>query len=375
MRVIWTTPKVWVSKWGTPQSSMGSYGKLLDRKMRGRTVFPLFGDNMSKNFTEFCHRYDINPERRDLDSLQRMAQICQEVISQDCMYPSATFSNQAFEQYLALIHTYTDVFLPHAYSQDASIPALGNQSALHYAAIRGYDRYIHSLELIPSDVVNAQNQYGMSALHLAAIQSHLVTCQALCHLGADLHLLNKEGQLPLYCVLTDPTRPGAASVARQAAVFRDLWQRAPDTIQQQDRLDQNVTHLMAIYGHLDLLEEAMDYDPALVLRTNTSGAAAIHAAIDHQQLLVLKSIAGHVPATMALPGHKLRLPLHYAVLAEDNDMVAYCCSVNHDTAILNARDTDAKTAWMMASELGNQEILDILADYDVEKTSGFKRVY
>ena len=328
---------------------------------------------MSKDFTEFCQQHHIHPEKRTLESLQQIAQVCQEVISQDCVYPTTPFSDQSFDDYLAFLHTYTDVFLPQAKSKQDSIPALGGLSVLQYAAMHGYDRVIRRLEPISPDQINARNQYGMSPLHLAATQSHLATCRVLCELGANVHLENNEKQLPLYCVLTDPTRQGAASIARQTEVFRELRQHAPETIQHRDRLDQNPTHLMAMYGHLDLLEEAMAYDPNLVLSTNTQGIAPIHAAINHQQLLVLQTIAATVPDAMSLPGHNLRLPLHYAVLADDPAMVDFCCQMNHKDEIINARDKDTKTAWMMASEHDNQDILDILARYNVERTMGCGR--
>ncbi len=328
---------------------------------------------MSEHVTQFCKKYGIDPAQRNLEGLQHIAQICQEVVSQDCVYPCDTFSDHVFDQYLALIRAYVEDFLPHVTSHHDSIAALENLSVLQYAALHGYDRYIQHLQNVPNAVINAQNRYGMSALHLAASQAHLACCQALCEREASLTLPNAQGQFPLYCVLTDSSRSGAASAARQAEVFRYLWQRNPNTIKQRDCYDQNALHLMAIYDHIELLEEAIQQDRNLVLNCNTHGSAPIHAAIDHQQMLAVQAILATVPEAVTLPGHKLRLPLHYAVLAKDEDMVRYCCQINHDPDVINARDDDAKTAWMMASEHHEQEILDILAEYSAEKTMGFGR--
>lgn len=323
---------------------------------------------MNKHVTKFCEQHGIDPERRNLEGLQHIARICQEIISQDCVYPCESFSDGVFDQYMELIRAYSEDFLPHATPHLTSIPALQNRSALQHAALQGYDRYIQHLGDTPPADVNAQNPYGMSALHLAAIQGHLACCKALCKLGASVTLENKQKQLPLYCVLTDPTRFGAASAARQAEVFRYLWQRDPETIKHRDHFNHNALHLMAIYGQIDLLEEAMQQDLSLVLNRNSHGTAPIHAAIDNQQHVAVQSILAHAPQAAKLPGHKLRLPLHYAVLAEDEVMVQYCCQIEHDPEVINARDNDAKTPWMMASEQQEQGILDILADYSPEKT-------
>ncbi|MCX7090883.1 MAG: ankyrin repeat domain-containing protein [Legionellales bacterium] len=328
---------------------------------------------MSKQVAQFCTQYGIDPAQRNLEGLQHIAQICQEVISQDCVYPWDTFSDHAFDKYLEFIRAYTEDFLPHATSHLPNIPALHNRSALQYAALCGYDRYIQQFQHEPSTVINAQNRYGMSALHLAALQGHLACCKALCTLGASVTVENKQQQYPLYCVLTDPTRTGAASAARQAEVFRYLWQRDPNTIDHCDRFDQNALHLMAVYGHIELLEEAMQQDPELVKNRNTHGTAPIHAAIDNQQPLAMQTILTHVPEVAKLQGHKLRIPLHYAVLAGDEEMVKYCCQINHSSEVINARDTDGKTPWMMASELQDQDILDVLSQYSPDKTLGFGR--
>lgn len=322
---------------------------------------------MSEYFTEFCKKHGIDPAQRNLEGLQRMALICREVISQDCVYACDIFSEQAFDQYLALIQNYAENFLPHATSHQQRIPALKNLSALQYAALHGYDRYIQSLQNVPASVVNAQNTYGMSALHLAATNAHLACCQALCERGASVALENGQKQLPLYCVLTDPTRPTAAPAARQAEVFRYLWQREPATIQHRDRFDQNVLHLMAIYGHTDLLEEALQQDRNLALNKNTHGSAPIHAAIDNQQLLAVQIILANVPEAIRLEGHKSRLPLHHAVLAADEEMVKLCCTTNHTPDVINAIDDDSQTAWMLASEEREQGILDILSQYSPDK--------
>ena len=323
---------------------------------------------MNKHVTQFCQQYGFNPEQRNLEGLQYMARICHDVISQDCVYPSDTFSDHAFDQYIELIRAYTEDFLPHATLHHEHIPALQNRSALQFAAFQGYDRYIAHLHDVPLEIVNAQNPHGMTALHIAAIQGHLACCQALCGLGASVALENKQKQLPLYCVLTDPDRHGAASAARQAEVFRYLWQKDLDTIKHTDQFDQNALHLMAIYGHIDLLEEAMQYDLALVLNRNSHGTAPIHAAIDNEQFQAMQSIFAHAPQVATLQGHKLRLPLHYAVISEDAAMVKECCKINHSSDVINARDNEAKTPWMIASEQHDQDILDILEEYSPEKT-------
>ncbi|NDH67931.1 MAG: ankyrin repeat domain-containing protein [Gammaproteobacteria bacterium] len=331
---------------------------------------------MSKEVTQFYTQYGIDPAQRNLEGLQHIAQICQKVISQDCVYPCDTFSDHVFDNYLEFIRAYAEDFLPHASSHLAHIPALHNRSALQYAALYGYDRYIQQLQHEPSSVINAQNPYGMSALHLAALQGHLACCQALCTLGASVTLENKQQQYPLYCVLTDPKRTGAASAARQAEVFRYLWQRDPSTIGHCDRFNQNALHLMAVYGHFELLEEAMQQDPELVRNRNTHGTAPIHAAIDNQQRLAMQTILTHVPEVAVLQGHKLRIPLHYAILAGDEEMVTYCCQINHSSEVSNARDTEGKTPWMMAYEVSDshkQGILDILAEYFPDITLGYGR--
>ena len=329
---------------------------------------------MKDHFVAFCKKHDIDPERKNLDSLQHISRICQEVISRDCVYPTHVFSQTIFEQYLALIQDYSEHFLPHAHHHRQNIVALNHLSTLQYAALRGYDRYIEQLPEMEKEWINAGNHYGMTALHLAACQGHLSCCKFLCERGAAVTLPNHQNQLPLFCVLTDPERPGAGSLSQQAKVFRYLWQRNPETLRHLDDFAQNALHLMAMYGHVELLEEALLQAPELALLTNSHGAAPVHVAINHQQLPALETIIAHVPQAMTVPGHKSRLPLHYAVLVEDPAIVAYCCKQNHTTEVVNARDTDSKTPWIMAYEESNQDILDVLEQYSPEKSLGLRKI-
>lgn len=328
---------------------------------------------MSEYVSNFCKKYGIDPEHRDLASLQHMADVCKTVISQDLIYACDTFSDKAFDDYLALIKSYAEDFLPHATINSQRIPALKNLSALQYAALNGFDRYIEGLPNVPVDAINAQNMFGMSALHLAATNSHLACCKALCERGATVTLENNQKQLPLYCVLTDPERPTAATAARQAEVFRYLWQRDPETIKHLDLIHQNVAHLMAIYGHTDLLEEALLQDRSLVLNRNNHGSAPIHAAIDNQQFLAVQTILTTVPEAIKLAGHKSRLPVHCAALAGDDEILRYCCNINHERDVINAYDDDHKTPWMLASEAGEEGALHILSEYSAEKPPNYRK--
>lgn len=327
---------------------------------------------MNNHFEQFCSQYDIHPTQRTAEELQKIARICSEVISQDRRFVLEPLE-VAFDHYLDLIHSYSEQFLPYIAEipPDQPLKSLKGYTPLHYAALHGYDHYLRNLTQVSA--VDHVNDYDMTALHLASIGAHLHSMQALCDLGADCKRKNSRKQLPLHCVLTDPNRPNAPSATQQAQAFDWLFKLYPEGLRQVDDAGQNVTHLMAVYGHNDLLRKAIQLERSLLSNKNAHSIAPIHAAILNGQAETVKLILAEIPEAAILTTQRLRLPLHEAVLAQNPRMVGYCCEANHTDSVLNAEDKDGRTPWMMARDLNNVEIQKILETYRVNKEEHRRR--
>lgn len=66
-------------------------------------------------------------------------------------------------------------------------------TSLHAAAYSGYDDIVRLLVARGADIDDANNSYGVTALHLAAEENHVATVTALLSLGASVTALESNG--------------------------------------------------------------------------------------------------------------------------------------------------------------------------------------
>ena len=109
-------------------------------------------------------------------------------------------NSQGFTPLLAAAQSgHTDIcglLLAHGSNVNEVLPAT-KSTALHFAAIRGYNSSIEAL-LSWGDEVNPQNHFGATPLHFACQEGHLLCVLTLLKAGASLNLPDIQGSLPIH---------------------------------------------------------------------------------------------------------------------------------------------------------------------------------
>jgi ankyrin repeat protein len=119
------------------------------------------------------------------------------------------------------------------YGADLNIKDIEENTVLHCASFLGNTAAI-CLLLIPNTLnVNEQNEYGNTALHNSTMHNYLDTSLCLLNHGADINMLNKNGQSCLYLTMLHRRETctsllhdcGARLTQREMNMFRDFESR------------------------------------------------------------------------------------------------------------------------------------------------------
>jgi ankyrin repeat protein len=115
--------------------------------------------------------------------------------------------NECFEE---LLRTFFDTSYKN-YSSDFSFSSFAKHPILHFASKTGLEVFIHvykkALEIIPSlkrnkfFILDEQDEYGNTPLHIAALSGREDVVKYLVRLGADVNIKNKLDDTPLWIAL------------------------------------------------------------------------------------------------------------------------------------------------------------------------------
>lgn len=156
------------------------------------------------------------------------------------------------------------------------------------------------------EVLNAQDNLGMTALMHAALKGHLKSCQVLVEKGAKVDLLNSKGMSALILAVRDKSEkhievvnylcskhaniflgkhPAVIHACRagSVAVLKELHLYCPTCLGVLTTNNINGLMLAARAGHLDVVEFLLSYAPELISSVNGDGySAACDAALKDQ---------------------------------------------------------------------------------------------
>ena len=270
-----------------------------------------------------------------------LKQWCQEHVSSDIEFIGA--DDKQHKQYLALAQDYLEVF-----------PTQSNQLA--YAALHGYDHYIQQL---PADasVFNQLNEYGLSPLHLAAVNGHINTAKALLQHGALPTCQNAQQQYPLSTCLKLPFFCSASLRANKVQLFRLLNDAAPGLLEHQDNSGHTVFHRLAEKNWSELLAEVIPQAPNGLLIKNNTGNYPVHCALLNRANQVLELLLNTPKLNQLTDPHGWNA-LHYAARDDKLSCLAQSCRVSPQS--INTPVREGKTPLTLAYEAKNQAAIDTL---------------
>lgn len=315
----------------------------------------------------------------------------------------------------ACIRGYQGILLHmlHANS-DPTVTDFAGNTPLHHATERGHEScvkallYLSEQMKVPVDV-NAANDNGDTALHLAAKWGYVAIVRILLECGANCKLTNRKGQTPLTVtystyigklleyyanVCTDSLQPRRAALSSQATQ-KQSQSGAPHTEHRAiDRLLAAIvegdTCLACYYLGLEvyrerlpdvrcavsgmchplcdcercsaigetLLERCKRRRALAINSCNSLGETALHVAsatgrTDMVRLLL--DAGANVNVTTASEG---RTPLHLACLNGNVDLVKLL--LNCATCYVDAQDYDGNTSLHLVSRAGNVKLVGLL---------------
>lgn len=294
----------------------------------------------------------------DTERLNALKDWCEKNVSRDI----DDMSEATYTRYEALAQDFLDRFIPATQAHLTEVKAeLENLTPIQYAAYRGFDRFIESLDAISENAFNTGNASEMTPLHLAAQLGHVHTTEALLAKGADCSKKNILGELPLHVALALPLGHTNSFKANKETIFRTLWQNNPDTLTDTDLTGNTALHVMACHGYNQLLQDVLESYPEGASKFNHYGQSPIHTAILNHQIDAAKHLLS-IPGVSTLADAEYRVPLHYAARYGNKEMMELCCGVTDD---LNKPDTEGKTALMLAIEAENHEAQQVLAAHGI----------
>ncbi|MBL7481304.1 ankyrin repeat domain-containing protein [Legionella bononiensis] len=311
-------------------------------------------------FTMLCEQLGLSGQEPDAEKLHKLESWCSENVSRDLIFSGSL--NEKYDNYLKLAETYLDNFALYL-SDDSTqpMPQLHGATIFDTVVSFGLDKVLLSMRL-SKDSVNKTNTYGMTPLHVAALEGYYYTVWVLLSLGADSNLKNMQSQLPLFSALVLPVSYAPELKETKIKIFRMLREKTPTMLNLQDNNGDTVLHLMATHGFSSLLEESVSSNPMLAYIKNNNSHYPVHTAILNDQLDCLRILLKDKDISI-LADSKGRVALHYAARYSGKEMVELCCDA---APTINPLDNTGLSPFMLAAAAGNELAMSMLIDKGVD---------
>nr|AWD92943.1 cactus [Plutella xylostella] len=181
---------------------------------------------------------------------------------------------------------------------------------LHIAAVHGCEKSVGTLVRVcpDKDWLNVPNDFGQTALHLAAMSGHAVVTRMLVMAGASLGIRDLVGNTPLH----------VAAAAGYVGCLQALLAPAPEqqqrrlasTLNQKNYNGQTCVHVAAMAGHVDALQTLVYYGANINAAEGLCGWTPLHVAaargdVDTARYL-LEKCAGVDPSALDYAGRTAR---------------------------------------------------------------------
>ena len=172
-------------------------------------------------------------------------------------------------------------------------------TALHLAALNGDTKTVEELIEAGADI-NAKNEQGITALHLAALNGHTKTVEELKKLGADIDAKNEQGITALHL----------AALNGHTKTVEELIEAGADINAKNEQGD-TALHLAVLNSHTEIAEyliacKATDDDHAVFCFAASSGNIAIVKSLLPNDPNKRINDQGYTPLHFLSPLYKLK---------------------------------------------------------------------
>lgn len=300
------------------------------------------------NFEELSKNLKLNKEHIDESDLTQLTRWFQQEISHDVEFEEGNIED-IFSHYKALVENCFDSLRP-SFKQDLSmsVSELANESVIQYAAEKGFDRIISSLDISP-EIVNFKNDNGQTPLHMACLRGHYNTVNALLKKGARSDTKNNQGQTALFSALILPVLYNEKQKQNKESIVRLLIKEYPELIESQDYSGDTILHLIAENGFDQLAEAILAIKPNLHLIENNWNRYPIHTAILNKQKGIIEILFKKKETSEQMDTEK-NTALHYAACYGTPKIIQFCIDQSPD---IDLQDGNGKTALLLAVEYQN----------------------
>ncbi|XP_046579025.1 ankyrin repeat domain-containing protein 50-like isoform X2 [Haliotis rubra] len=261
----------------------------------------------------------------------------------------------------------------------SSLDGKGN-NILHVACIGGYAEMVKHVLSLGIVGINSRGQYGRTPAMMAAGCRHKQVVEVLKNNGADLSMVDDDGNniLHMACIGGHPevlkfvlslnivdintkgqhqrTPVRMVDFRKHRTVFNLLVSKGADLSQVDDR-GENILHVACLEGHLDLVKEIVTNHRVDVNSRGRYGRTPVMKAAEkgHKDVLgLLKSKGGDVTSTDD-NGNNI---LHVACIGGHVEMVKHI--VSNKMVDINSRGQYGRTPVLMATGAGHVEVVESL---------------
>ncbi|KTD54692.1 ankyrin repeat domain-containing protein [Legionella quateirensis] len=310
------------------------------------------------NLETLCEQLGVNSTSSEEHKLHLLESWCLEHVSTDMRMNTGTI-NERYTQYLELAQNYLEHFAPYIpQNLNIPVPEFEGKTTIEAASYFGLDRVLVSLAP-SSELVNTPNSFGLTPLHIAAIEGNFNTAHTLLNLGADPAKRNNQLQMPVFNALQLPVLYEDELRENKIKIYRLLKETAPETVNNQDSNGDTVLQKMAIHNFSSLMNEVLSTNPNLAYIKNNHSHYPIHTSILNNTI-ICAGILLRDKEMAQVADSKGRVPLHYAARYSGADMVALCSEAS---TIIDPVDFEGKTPFMLAAEVGNLAAMQALLDH------------
>ena len=320
------------------------------------------------DFEMLCDELHLSEQLNNAEQLTQLKTRCHDEISRDIVFSGS--AHEQYTQYLTLAKNYLDDFLPHVPKDiTEKVSEFEDMNALQFAADNGYEYFLAKLpKTLPVDSFDLKDEYGMEALHFAALKGHVHTVKTLLKKGANPCVLNDEQQMPAYSALLVSMldHNNKTLLANKEKIFRLLVENSLPSLLHQDDSGDTLFHMLAMSKFSDLLKDMLDINPSGATIANNQTHFPIHSANLNNKKDNADLLFNCLPEVATQVDSNQRIPLHYAAIYGSYDMVDLCIRYTMD---INARDSMLKTPLILAAENNNQDADYLLIHHkDIDKS-------